>query len=830
MFGTIIDNQRRFAYTQLFFDKLSVMNKFDEINKKILISTNNPNEGGGMFPIIDVISSLKSNEEIPETLPILPLRNTVLFPNVIIPISVGREKSLKLIEDINKSTKILGVVTQIDSEISSPTIDDLYTVGTVANVIKVLNMPDDSVTVIIQGKSRFILNELIQEEPYFVAKITPFSSRATEIDQKMEVMVSTLKSLAAQVIEKSPGIPNETNFALQNIDNPSFVINYISNYLDIDVTAKQNMLEEKNLYKHASILTDYLTEELRILEVKNQIEKKVKVGIDKQQREFILNQQLKTIQEELGDSSNAQDIDQLRIKARKKKWNDNVRDIFEKELTKLQRLNPMAMEYSIQKNYLDTLIDLPWNEYSDDDFDPRTAQKKIDSDHYGLDQVKQRIVEYISVLKLKKNMRSPILCLVGPPGVGKTSLGKSIANAISRKYVRMSLGGLRDEAEIRGHRKTYVGAMPGRVIQSLIKAKVANPVFILDEIDKVGGMSMNGDPSAALLELLDPEQNNTFYDNYVEIEFDLSKVLFIATANSLSTIHPALRDRMEIIDISGYLLEEKREIAKRHLIPKQRLEHGVKAYHVEFTNDIINTIINDYTRESGVRMLDKKIAAVIRNRAKQIVMEEPFKKRITKDDLTTVLGHPKFVREHSLSEPNVGVVTGLAWTSVGGEILFIETSSSPGEGKFSMTGNLGDVMKESATLAYEYIKSNSEIFEIDAEKIKKTNIHIHVPEGATPKDGPSAGITILTSLVSTLSGKKVKNNLAMTGEITLRGKVLPVGGIKEKILAAKRAHIDTIMLSRHNEGDIQEIKEEYLEGLSFIYIDEMHEIVKYAFE
>ena len=807
------------------------MSKFDEINKDVLISENTSNDNNDIFPVIDIVGNLKEETKIPDSLPILPLRNTVLFPDVIIPIAVGREKSLKLIEDINKTSKMLGVVTQMNGDEASPTLKDLYEIGTVAVILKVLNMPDGSITAIIQGKSKFHLEELIQSEPYFVARITPIVQKTSlKKNTELNAQISTLKSLAEQVIEKSPNIPNETNFALQNIDQPKFIINYISNYLDISVEDKQKLLEMKDITDQANALMEYLTNELKVLEVKKQIEKKVKVDIDKQQRDYILNQQLKTIQEELGDNSNAQDIDDLKKKASKKKWADNVKDAFEKELGKLQRLNPMSMEYSIQKTYLDTLVDIPWNEYTEDDFDPHKAQKIIDADHYGLETVKKRIIEFISVLKLKKNMRSPIICLVGPPGVGKTSLGKSIAKAIGRKYVRMSLGGLHDESEIRGHRKTYIGAMPGRVIQSLIKAKSANPVFILDEIDKVGGMSVNGDPSAALLELLDPEQNNTFYDNYVEIEFDLSKVLFVATANSLQSVHPALRDRMEIIDISGYLIDEKREIAKRHLIPKQRQEHGVKASQVELTDDIINQIINEYTRESGVRVLEKNIATIIRNRAKQIVMEEPFSKRITKKDLVNMLGQPKFMREDALPEPTVGVVTGLAWTAVGGEILFIETSLSPGDGKFTMTGNLGDVMKESATLAFEYIKSHAKSLGIDEKIIKKHNIHIHVPEGATPKDGPSAGITIFTALVSIITNKKVKNNIAMTGEITLRGKVLPVGGIKEKILAAKRSHIDTIVLSKFNKGDIDEIKPEYIEGLNFIYIDEMRDIMNIALE
>ena len=807
------------------------MSKFDEINKDVLISENASSDNNDIFPVIDIVGNLKENTKIPDSLPILPLRNTVLFPDVIIPIAVGREKSLRLIEDINKTSKMLGVVTQMNGDEATPTFNDLYKIGTVAIILKVLNMPDGSITAIIQGKSKFHLEELIQSEPYFVARITPIAQKTSlKKNSELNAQISTLKSLAEQVIEKSPNIPNETNFALQNIDQPNFIINYISNYLDISVEDKQKMLEMKDITDQANALMEYLTNELKVLEVKKQIEKKVKVDIDKQQRDYILNQQLKTIQEELGDNSNLQDIDDLKKKASKKKWANNVKEAFEKELGKLQRLNPMSMEYSIQKTYLDTLVEIPWNEYTEDDFDPHKAQKIIDADHYGLETVKKRIIEFISVLKLKKNMRSPIICLVGPPGVGKTSLGKSIAKAIGRKYVRMSLGGLHDESEIRGHRKTYIGAMPGRVIQSLIKAKSANPVFILDEIDKVGGMSVNGDPSAALLELLDPEQNNTFYDNYVEIEFDLSKVLFIATANSLQSVHPALRDRMEIIDISGYLIDEKREIAKRHLIPKQRQEHGVKGSQVEFTDDIINQIINEYTRESGVRVLEKNIATIIRNRAKQIVMEEPFSKRISKKDLVNMLGQPKFMREDALPEPTVGVVTGLAWTAVGGEILFIETSLSPGDGKFTMTGNLGDVMKESATLAFEYIKSHAKSLGIDEKIIKKHNIHIHVPEGATPKDGPSAGITIFTALVSIITNKKVKNNIAMTGEITLRGKVLPVGGIKEKILAAKRSHLDTIVLSKFNKGDIDEIKPEYIEGLNFIYIDEMRDIMNIALE
>lgn len=809
------------------------MSKFDEINKDVIISADKLDEAPDIaFPILDMIEDDDGkNAMAPSTLPILPLRNTVLFPYVIIPIAIGREKSLRLIKEAYDSkSKTIGVVAQIDSENVSPAYLDLYKVGTVAKIIKLLNMPDGTVTAIIQGKSRFQLDGLVQTDPYMVAKVVSYGKKSsTKTKSELTALIPTIKDLAIQVIEKSPNIPNEVTMTLQNIDSPYFVINYVSNYLDISVAEKQRLLECTSFIEHATKLTDYLTEELKMLEVRNQIEKKVKVDIDKQQREYILNQQLKTIQEELGGTPNVQDIEELQAKAKNKKWNSEVKETFEKELAKLQRMNPIAMEYSIQKNYLDTIVGLPWNEYTEDDFNQERAQKILDRDHYGLENVKDRILEYLAVLKLKNDMRSPILCLVGPPGVGKTSLGKSIADAVSRSYVRMSLGGLQDEAEIRGHRKTYIGAMPGRVIQSILKAKSANPVFILDEIDKVGGMSTSGDPSSALLELLDPEQNRNFYDNFVEMEFDLSRVLFIATANTLSTVHPALRDRMEIIEINGYLHDEKREIANRHLVPKQLAEHGVKPKQVVFPQEVIDFIINEYTRESGVRLLDKNIAKVIRNRARLIANDEKYKKTLTKNDITAILGHPKVMRENMLSEPLVGVVTGLAWTAVGGEILFVESALSKGTGQLSVTGNLGDVMKESANLAFEFLKANADKFGINYDDITAKDVYIHFPEGATPKDGPSAGITILTSLISIFTGKKVKNDLAMTGEITLRGKVLPVGGIKEKILAAKRAKITTIILSEDNRGDIEEIKKEYLEGLTFRYISPMTEIQDLAF-
>ena len=780
---------------------------------------------------IDFIPLGEERDINQETLPILPLRDNVLFPMVVIPISVGREKSLKLIEAVNKNNKIIGVVAQRDRNTTNPTIDDLYHIGTAAKVLKTITMPDGSLTVILRGIVRFQIDEMVQEEPYFVARVTySKDTNKKKNNNALNIMVSTLKSMAIRLVTGSADIPDEIVFALQNMNNPTLLINQVANYFDISIEEKQELLELNDINSRADVIIDILENLLDTMEVMNPINRQVKNDMNQKQREFILNQQLKKIQEELGDDGNAKDIDELLQKASKKKWSAKVREKFDKELNKLSHLNEISIEYGIQKNYLDTLVDIPWNEYSEEDFDPWKARKIVDEDHYGLDNIKERIVEYISVLKLKKNMRSPILCFVGPPGVGKTSLGKSIARSIGREYVRMSLGGLRDEAEIRGHRKTYIGAMPGRVIQNLIKAKTANPVFILDEIDKVGGMSVNGDPSAALLELLDPEQNSTFYDNFVEMEFDLSKVLFIATANSLSNVHPALRDRMEIIELSGYLMEEKREIAKRHLIPKQRKEHGVNGNQITFSDSIIDYIIDNYTRESGVRSLDKNIASAIRHRAKEIVMGEKFKRGVTQDDITKWLGKPKFLSDDALPEPLVGVVTGLAWTAVGGTILFIETSLAMGDGKFTMTGNLGDVMKESATLAFEYVKSHAQLLGIDESIISKHNIHIHVPEGATPKDGPSAGITIFTALVSALTNKKVDNKIAMTGEITLRGKVMPVGGIKEKILAAKRAHINTIVLSKHNRTDIEEIKQEYIEGMEFIYIEDMPEIMNIAFE
>lgn len=768
-------------------------------------------------------------EEIPEKLPILPLRNTVLFPGVVIPITVGRDKSIRLIKEYYKGSRIIGAVAQKDVEVEDPSFSDLNEIGTVAYIIKLLQMPDGNTTAIIQGKKRFRIIEMMQEEPYFEARVEQYEQAKPLVkDKKFNALIASVKDLAIQIINLSPNIPSDSVFAIRNIESPVFLVNFISSNLNISLEEKQMLLTIDDLVERANMVLGLLTRELQIIELKNQIQSKVKIDLDKQQRDYLLNQQLKTIQEELGDSPNTQEIAGLQEKAAKKKWPENVAEVFGKELSKLQRMNPAAMEYSMQLNYLEVLTDLPWQEYTTDNFDLKHAQKVLDKDHYGLETVKERIIEYLAVLKLKGDMKSPILCLFGPPGVGKTSLGKSIARAVNRNYIRMSLGGLRDEAEIRGHRKTYIGAMPGRILQSIKKAKASNPVFVLDEIDKVIGANINGDPSAALLEVLDPEQNSTFYDNFVELEYDLSRVMFIATANNLSTIHPALRDRMEIIEISGYLLEEKIEIARRHLVPKQLHEHGVKPEQLQFGKDIIERIIDGYTRESGVRELEKKIAKVIRHQARFIVSEEPYNIAVTKEDLRKILGPERFSKEKDESYAAPGVVTGLAWTSVGGEIMYVETSLSQGKGNLGLTGSLGDVMKESATLAYEYLKSHSNSLGIDPSVFEKWNVHIHVPEGATPKDGPSAGITMFTALASAYTKRLVKPKIAMTGEITLRGKVLAVGGIKEKILAARRMGIKEIILPAENKKDIEEIKPVYLKGLKFHYVEQMLEVLDIA--
>jgi ATP-dependent Lon protease len=671
--------------------------------------------------------------------------------------------------------------------------------------------------------------EMIEEAPYFRAKVANFETNKRALqDKKFLALISSLKDLAIQIINLSPNIPSDAAFAIKNIESPVFLVNFVSSNLNINLKEKQQLLEISEVRERANQVLAALGKELQMLELKNQIQGKVKNEMDKQQRDYMLNQQLKTIQEELGGTSQQEEIEELRGVAKNKKWSKDVAEHFEKELGKLMRINPAAMDYSMHLNYLEILVELPWNEYTKDNFDLKNAQKVLDQDHYGLEKVKERMIEYLAVLKLKGDMKSPIICLVGPPGVGKTSLGKSVARAIGRKYIRMSLGGLRDEAEIRGHRKTYIGAMPGRIIQSMKKAKSSNPVFVLDEIDKVIGANVSGDPSAALLEVLDPEQNTTFHDNFLDLEYDLSKVLFIATANTLSTVHPALRDRMEIIDINGYLLEEKVEIAKQHLVPRQFKQHGVKKSQLNFSKQILEKLVDDYTRESGVRLLEKNIAKVIRSKARFIAEGDPYDKKVSLEDLKKILGPPKFQKEKSISNDVAGIVTGLAWTAVGGEILFVEASLSKGKGGLTLTGNLGDVMKESATIAYEYLKAHSEELGIPSDIFQKYNVHIHIPEGATPKDGPSAGITMITSLASLFTQRKVRLKLAMTGEITLRGKVLPVGGIKEKILAAKRAKMEHIILSKENEQDILEIKEIYIKGLKFHYVDSMMEAVNFA--
>ena len=774
---------------------------------------------------------LSHDEKVPEVLPILPLRNSVLYPGVVIPITVGRDKSMQLVKDSYKKRKPIGVVAQKDAGVEEPGLADLYPIGTVAQILKTFQMPDGNLTVIIQGKRRFEIVELQQLEPYFVGTVKPYeASEEVPRDRKFKALIQSVKELAVQVVGKNQRLPEEAGFAIKNIDDPVFLLNFVASNVEADLPTKQLLLECTDVVDMANNLLGVLTTAQQMNELKQQIQSKVKTDLDKQQREFLLNQQLRTIQEELGGSPNEHDIKELQEKAAKKKWTKEVQEVFERELKKLERTNPQAAEYGIQLNYLQYLVDLPWMEYTKDNFDLKRAQKILDADHFGLDKVKERIIEHLAVLKLKNDMKAPILCLVGPPGVGKTSLGKSIARALNRKYVRMSLGGVRDESELRGHRKTYIGAMPGRIIQNLRKVKSGNPVFVLDEIDKVSGNNISGDPQAALLEILDPEQNSTFYDNFMELDYDLSKILFIATANTLSTIHPALRDRMEIIDINGYLREEKYEIAKRHLIPKQLKEHGMDAKQISFTKDIVMRIIDDYTREAGVRNLERRIADVMRARAKDVVMQQSDERKVTVDELRKVLGVPMHHDEDEVRHTMPGVATGLAWTSVGGEILSIEVSLSRGMGRLSLTGNLGDVMKESATIAYEFIKAHSSLLEINPDVFDAWNVHVHVPEGATPKDGPSAGVTMLAALTSAFTQRKVRSPMAMTGEITLRGRVLPVGGIQEKILAAKRNGVTDIVLSIDNERDIKDIKEDYVTGLQFHYVKNMLEVIELALE
>lgn len=785
-------------------------------------------EDTDFIPLLSTIEEDSiTNEKVPDVLPILPLRNTVLFPGVVIPITVGRDKSIQLIKDYNKGDKTIGVVSQKQDDTEDPNEDDLYRIGTVAFIIKMLRMPNGDTTIILQGKKRFKIEHFTQSEPYHKAKVVAFPDvKPKDNDKEFEAIVSNLKQTSQEIIKLSPNIPSDAGFAINNIDSPSFLVSFISNNMSANTTEKQRLLEVENLKERSMQVLEFLNKEFQMLELRNQIQNKTKQDLDKQQREYFLNQQIKTIQEELGGNNFEQEINGYKEKAKLKKWNTEVQEIFEKQISKLQRMNPNAAEYAIQTNYIELLLELPWNEQTTDNFDLKHAQDILNEDHFGLEKVKDRIIEHLAVLKLKGNLKSPIICLYGPPGVGKTSLGKSIAKALNRKYIRMSLGGLKDESEIRGHRKTYIGAMPGRILQNLKKVQSNNPVFVLDEIDKVGN-DYHGDPSSALLEVLDPEQNSTFYDNFLELDYDLSKVMFIATCNNLASIQPALRDRMEIIEVNGYTLEEKLQIAKNHLLPKQIEESGLKKSQFKLSDKLLEYVIDNYTGESGVRNLEKKLNKIARSMAVHIAKNDDLPK-LNEESILKILG-PSHSKSKYQGNDIVGVVTGLAWTQIGGDILFIETSLSKSKvAKLTLTGNLGEVMKESAVLALEYLKAHPGLVNLTTEEIEQYNVHIHVPEGATPKDGPSAGIAMLTSLASAFTKRKVKKALAMTGEITLRGKVLPVGGIKEKLLAAKRAGIKEVILCSENKIDVDDIKQDYLKGLKFHYVSQMDEVLKLA--
>jgi len=781
------------------------------------------------MPIIPLNDDDEANldaEPIPDEIPILTLRNTVLFPGVVIPITVGRDKSIKAVNDAYKTDKLIGVLAQKDSNIEEPTVSDLEDIGTVAKIVKLIKMPDGGTTIIIQGKKRFKVEEITEDEPYFKAKITVLVEENLKDDADFSAMVSSIKDLAAQIIGLSPNLPSEASIILKNIENPSFLIHFVSSNLNSDIREKQKLLEINNIKARAELLMNLMQTELQYAELKNKVTNKTRNELDKQQREYFLQQQMKAIKEELG-GDNVAEVKEMQKKAEGKKWTTAAKEMFNKGVEKLERMHPSTPDYSVVYNHLDLLLDLPWEDYTQDSYDLKKAKKVLDNDHYGMQKIKERILEYLAVLKLKGDMKSPILCFLGPPGIGKTSLGKSIAAAINRKYVRVSLGGLHDESEIRGHRKTYIGAMPGRILQSIRKIKSSNPVMILDEIDKVGSTS-HGDPSSALLEVLDPEQNNSFYDNYLELEYDLSKVLFIATANNLSNIQPALRDRLEIIDLSGYAVEEKIEIAKRHLMPKQKDMHGVKPYDFKLSDTVLQKIIEDYTRESGVRELDRQLASIMRYQAKEIVLRGKLKATVTNNDVEKILGKPKYSNDLYKMANMPGVAIGLAWTYVGGDILFIETQLSEGKGELKLTGNLGNVMKESASTAFTYLEANCKKINIDSAVFSKKDVHIHVPEGATPKDGPSAGITMLSALASAFTGRKIKPYLAMTGEITLRGQVLAVGGIKEKVLAAKRAGLKEIIMCWQNEKDVQQINNQYIKGIKFHYVKTMQQVLDLA--
>lgn len=786
-----------------------------------------------IIPLNEDGSENNDEQAIPAELPLLPLRNTVLFPGVVLPITVGRDKSIKAVNDAYKTDKLVGVVSQKDSNVEEPTVSDLVDIGTIAKIVKLIKMPDGGTTIIIQGKKRFKTEEITSDDPYFKAKISVLEDEPLVDDSDFEAMVGSIKELAAQIIQLSPNMPSEASIILKNIENPSFLIHFVSSNLNSSLVEKQRLLEINNIKARAEVLMNLLQTELQYAELKNKVTNKTRAELDKQQKDYFLQQQMKAIKEELG-GENIAEVNDMRKKAEGKKWPAAAKEMFTKGVEKLERMHPSTPDYSVVYNHLDLMLDLPWDDYTKDQYDLKKAKKVLDNDHYGMDKIKERILEYLAVLKLKGDMKSPILCFVGPPGIGKTSLGKSIANAINRKYVRVSLGGLHDESEIRGHRKTYIGAMPGRILQSIRKTKSSNPVMILDEIDKVGN-DFRGDPSSALLEVLDPEQNNNFYDNYLELEYDLSKVLFIATANNLQNISPTLRDRLEIIDLSGYAIEEKIEIAKRHLLPKQKEAHGLsegsygKDVNFKISDAVLEKIITDYTRESGVRDLDRQLASIMRNLAKQYAVKGKLKPTISAGDVTKILGKSRFSNEMYKTANMAGVAVGLAWTYVGGDILFIETAiSDNGKGELKLTGNLGNVMKESATTAMTYLQTNAKKYGIDPELFTKKNVHIHIPEGAVPKDGPSAGITLMTALASSFTGKRVKPYLAMTGEITLRGQVLPVGGIKEKILAAKRAGLKEIIMCALNEKDVQEIDQAFIKGLKISYVKNMQQVLDLA--
>jgi ATP-dependent Lon protease len=789
-----------------------------------------PEDELDFLPIIPLNESEQEDTngvEVPAEIALLPLRNTVLFPGVVLPITVGRDKSIKAVNDAYRSDKLIGVVAQKDSSVEDPAVKDLEQVGTLARIVKQIKMPDGGTTIIIQGKSRILIQSIVSEDPYFKAKIARLEEDEPPKDSDFEAYVANIKDLATEIIQLSPNIPTEASIILRNIENPSFLIHFVSSNLNTDIKEKQRLLELNNIRERADLLMQLLQKELQFAELKNKVTTKTRTELDKQQREYFLQQQMKSIKEELGGDTNTQEIKQMQKKAEAKKWPTSAKDLFRKGIEKLERMHPTTPDYSVVYNHLDLMLELPWDECTPDQYDLKKAKKTLDNDHFGMNKIKERILEYLAVLKLKGDMKSPILCFVGPPGIGKTSLGRSIASAIGRKYVRLSLGGMHDESEIRGHRKTYIGAMPGRILQSLRKVKTSNPVMILDEIDKVGN-DFRGDPSSALLEVLDPEQNHTFYDNYLELEYDLSKVLFIATANNYQNIQPALRDRLEIIDLSGYAVEEKVEIAKQHLLPRQRELHGLKNNNFRVADKVLEKIIQDYTRESGVRELDRQLASVMRYQAKELALNDKLKPVVTGDDIEKILGRPRYSNEIYKTANMAGVAVGLAWTYVGGDILFIETSLSTGKGELKLTGNLGNVMKESATTALTYLQSNAGRYGIDHELFEKKNIHVHVPEGAVPKDGPSAGVTMMTSIASALVGRRVKPFLAMTGEITLRGQVLPVGGIKEKVLAAKRAGLKEIILCWQNEKDVQEIESEFIKGIKFHYVKTMNQVLELA--